>query len=36
EKCVRCWQVLPDVGGKTPGICGRCDEAVRHLPHAAE
>ncbi|MGE4221536.1 MAG: isoleucine--tRNA ligase, partial [Alphaproteobacteria bacterium] len=21
EKCVRCWQVLPDVGGKTPGIC---------------
>ena len=30
EKCARCWKVLPDVGSHaTPGVCGRCDEAVR-------
>ncbi|MFC6640664.1 MULTISPECIES: isoleucine--tRNA ligase [Sulfitobacter] len=30
EKCERCWKVLPDVGThEYPGVCGRCDEAVR-------
>jgi isoleucyl-tRNA synthetase len=30
EKCERCWKVLPDVGThEHPGVCGRCDEAVR-------
>ncbi|MFG6518940.1 isoleucine--tRNA ligase [Sulfitobacter sp. 1A13496] len=29
-KCERCWKVLPDVGThEYPGVCGRCDEAVR-------
>ncbi|SFH24265.1 isoleucine--tRNA ligase [Sulfitobacter dubius] len=29
-KCERCWKVLPDVGThEHPGVCGRCDEAVR-------
>ncbi|MDF3383524.1 MULTISPECIES: isoleucine--tRNA ligase [Sulfitobacter] len=29
-KCGRCWKVLPDVGThEYPGVCGRCDEAVR-------
>ena len=29
-KCERCWKVLPDVGThQHPGVCGRCDEAVR-------
>ncbi|MSP52034.1 MAG: isoleucine--tRNA ligase [Alphaproteobacteria bacterium] len=30
QKCVRCWQVLPDVGddSRYPGVCGRCAEAV--------
>ena len=29
-KCARCWKVLPDVGHHTtPGVCGRCDTAVR-------
>ncbi|APE42407.1 isoleucine--tRNA ligase [Sulfitobacter alexandrii] len=32
EKCQRCWKVLPDVGTHDhPGICGRCDEAVREV-----
>lgn len=30
EKCARCWKVLPDVGSHvTPGVCKRCDAAVR-------
>jgi len=29
-KCERCWKVLPDVGThEHPGVCGRCNEAVR-------
>ena len=37
EKCVRCWQVLPDVGTHGhDGICGRCATAVAHAPKAAE
>lgn len=38
EKCERCWRVLPDVGthDNAPGTCGRCAEAVRDLPKAAE
>ncbi len=29
-KCERCWKVLPDVGThEYPGVCGRCDKAVR-------
>jgi isoleucyl-tRNA synthetase len=29
-KCERCWKVLPDVGThEHPGVCVRCDEAVR-------
>lgn len=38
EKCERCWRVLPDVGthDNAPGTCGRCAEAVRDLPTAAE
>jgi len=29
-KCERCWKVLPDVGTHAnPGVCGRCDKAVR-------
>jgi isoleucyl-tRNA synthetase len=29
EKCLRCWRILPDVGGHThPGVCGRCDAAL--------
>ncbi len=38
EKCERCWRVLPDVGqhADAPGTCGRCAEAVRSLPTAAE
>ena len=29
-KCERCWKVLPDVGThEHPGVCRRCDEAVR-------
>ena len=30
EKCQRCWKILPDVGShKHPGVCGRCDEALK-------
>ena len=37
-KCDRCWQVLPDIGADPdhPEICGRCADAVAHLPAAAE
>ncbi|QCO55203.1 isoleucine--tRNA ligase [Pseudorhodobacter turbinis] len=29
EKCVRCWQILPDVGThKHPGTCARCNAAL--------
>ncbi len=34
EKCERCWRVLEEV--KAPKhICGRCDDAVERLNHAA-
>jgi isoleucyl-tRNA synthetase len=38
EKCERCWRVLPDVGKHAdhPTLCGRCDDAVAHLPAAAQ
>jgi len=37
-KCERCWKVLEDVGSDPghPTICGRCADAVRHSPLAAE
>ena len=37
-KCQRCWKVLSDVGSRrqTPGICGRCSDAVSASPQAAE
>ena len=37
EKCERCWQVLPDVGSVAAHatLCGRCADAVEHLPEAA-
>ncbi|AWD21361.1 isoleucine--tRNA ligase [Fuscovulum blasticum] len=29
QKCLRCWQILPDVGThKHPGTCKRCNEAL--------
>ncbi len=33
EKCARCWQVLPEVGGEAdhPALCKRCAGAVRHV-----
>jgi isoleucyl-tRNA synthetase len=36
-KCDRCWQFLPDVGSVAahPTLCGRCADAVDHLPEAA-
>ncbi|MDA0997609.1 MAG: class I tRNA ligase family protein, partial [Proteobacteria bacterium] len=36
-KCERCWKVLDEVGTNTehPTICGRCADAVRHIPSAA-
>ncbi len=38
EKCRRCWKVLPDVGthADAPGACGRCAEALKRMPAAAE
>ena len=38
EKCARCWKVLPDVGNDPalPEVCGRCADAVRDHPVAAE
>jgi len=24
EKCARCWNWRPDVGARTPEVCGRC------------
>jgi isoleucyl-tRNA synthetase len=38
EKCERCWRVLPEVGAnpETPGICGRCADAVAASRAAAE
>ncbi|MCW5774045.1 MAG: isoleucine--tRNA ligase [Rhodospirillaceae bacterium] len=32
-KCVRCWQVLPEVGHHHdhPSLCNRCTDSVRHL-----
>ncbi len=38
QKCQRCWQVLPEVGGfpEAPETCARCADAVRHLGKAAE
>ncbi len=36
DKCERCWKVLPDVGSHaTPGVCKRCDEAVREMDAGA-
>ena len=35
QKCVRCYQVLEDVGRHKPGICGRCAQAVDELASAA-
>jgi len=37
-KCGRCWKVLDEVGGdaELPGTCGRCADAVRHLPAAGQ
>jgi isoleucyl-tRNA synthetase len=37
-KCQRCWKVLSDVGSRpqTPGICGRCADAVSASPQTAE
>jgi len=37
-KCERCWRVLPDVGAVAahPTLCGRCVDAVDHLPAAAQ
>ncbi|MBT6441735.1 MAG: isoleucine--tRNA ligase [Alphaproteobacteria bacterium] len=34
EKCVRCWQILPDVGAHKvhDELCGRCAEAVDARP----
>ena len=28
EKCVRCWRVLPEVGGRMAGLCLRCTGVV--------
>lgn len=38
EKCERCWRVLPEVGenAETPGVCGRCADAVTASRAAAE
>jgi isoleucyl-tRNA synthetase len=38
SKCERCWKVLPDVGTHAahPTLCTRCDDAVEHLPAAAQ
>jgi isoleucyl-tRNA synthetase len=38
QKCQRCWQVLPEVGGdpKAPETCQRCADAVHALGAAAE
>jgi len=38
EKCQRCWKVLPDIGSDpaAPGACGRCAEALKSMPEAAE
>jgi isoleucyl-tRNA synthetase len=37
QKCLRCWQVLPEVGAssKHPGLCHRCEDAVEALPKVA-
>ena len=37
-KCERCWKVLPEVGTHAahPTLCGRCTDAVDHLPAAAQ
>ncbi|MBV8537565.1 MAG: class I tRNA ligase family protein, partial [Alphaproteobacteria bacterium] len=38
SKCERCWRVLPEVGRHAdhPTLCGRCVDAVEHLPAAAQ
>ncbi|MEQ9362446.1 MAG: zinc finger domain-containing protein, partial [Rhodospirillales bacterium] len=38
EKCERCWKKLEDIGSDAdhPTVCGRCADAVRHSPLAAE
>ena len=38
SKCERCWKVLPEVGRHAahPTLCGRCVDAVEHLPAAAQ
>jgi isoleucyl-tRNA synthetase len=37
EKCVRCWQVLPEVGSEAehPSLCKRCADVVRNARAAA-
>ena len=37
DKCLRCWRVLPEVGGvpEAPGTCRRCADAVVRLRAAA-
>lgn len=38
EKCDRCWKIMPDVGSDpaAPDVCGRCADAVKQHPVAAE
>ncbi|MBI06048.1 MAG: isoleucine--tRNA ligase [Rhodospirillaceae bacterium] len=38
KKCMRCWQVLPDVGASAEhnDICGRCTDAVNARPVVPE
>ncbi|PPR10130.1 MAG: Isoleucine--tRNA ligase [Alphaproteobacteria bacterium MarineAlpha11_Bin1] len=38
SRCERCWQVLPEIGGRSdyPDICDRCADAVKSLPIIAE